>query len=260
MNTLLLEEREDGISILSLYRPKQLNALNVEMLDELEEVLGHLSQGQTRGLIVTGAGDRAFAAGADIAQMHELTPEQARDFSLKGNRVFGRIEQLPFPVIAAVNGYALGGGCELAMSCDIVLCSTRAVFGQPETGLGICPGFGGTIRLMRRIGVQAAKELIYSGRYVKAQEAVDLGLALKACEPEQLMDEALRMLGTFIANSASAVYAAKRSMFLGADTKVEQAAYLEAECFSQCFAHPDQRTRMEAFLSAGKKKEAKAGS
>ena len=263
MNTLILENAGDGVSILRLNRPAQLNALNTQMLDELDQVLDELEmtdkpdppQGKRnlRGLIITGEGVKAFAAGADISEMSTMTPGQARDFSLKGNRIFRRIETFPVPVIAAVNGYALGGGCELAMSCNIILCSSQAVFGQPETGLGICPGFGGTIRLQKRIGMQTAKELIYSGRRIKADEAVQLGLALRQYEPEELMPEAEKMMQTFLKNSVSAVSASKRSMNRTADLSVDEAASIEAECFSECYLHADQKNRMEQFLMSGKK-------
>ncbi len=253
MNTLICEEKENGLYLLKLNRPRQLNALNMELLDELDRLLDELQGRDMRGLILTGEGTKAFAAGADIREMCDMTPGQAKAFSLKGNHIFRRIEELPVPVIAAVNGYALGGGCELAMSCDIILCSTKAVFAQPETGLGICPGFGGTIRLMRRIGAQRAKELIYSGRYMRADEAVSCGLSLRQYEADQLLEETEKLMGTFLANSSSAVCAAKKSMFLGADAGVDQAVYLEAECFSGCFTHPDQRSRMQRFLAgAGK--------
>ena len=273
MNTLLLEEAGDGLYILKLNRPAQLNALNTQMLDELELVLDELEpvldepevpdkpdlphrghEGRNlRGLIITGEGPKAFAAGADISEMSTMTPEQAREFSLKGNRIFRRIKMLPVPVIAAVNGYALGGGCELAMSCDIILCSSRAVFGQPETGLGICPGFGGTIRLQKRIGMQAAKELIYSGRLIKADEAVSLGLALRQCAQDELLEEAKKMMRTFLKNSSSAISASKKSVNRTADLPAGEAVSAEAECFSECYLHADQRERMEQFLMSGKK-------
>ena len=253
MNTLICEEIGEGLFLLKLNRPGQLNALNTEMINELDSLLDRLQGSRLKGLIITGEGQRAFAAGADIAEMSRMSCEQAEAFSLKGNRVFRRIELLQVPVIAAVNGYALGGGCELAMSCDMILCSTRAVFGQPETGLGICPGFGGTVRLPRRIGLQAAKELLFSGRYMKADEAVECGLAMRQYEPEDLLPGAQKLMKSFMKNSAAAAAAVKRSVSLGADLAVDRAIELEAACFAACFNHEDQKSRMKQFLAGGKK-------
>ena len=256
MNTLLCEEKEDGLFLVKLNRPDKLNALNTEMIGELDLLLDRLEKSGIKGLIITGEGTKAFAAGADISEMERMTCDEAKDFSLRGNRVFRRIEQLPVPVIAAVNGYALGGGCELAMSCDIILCSVNAVFGQPETGLGVCPGFGGTVRLLRRIGMQAAKELIYSGRYIRAGEAAACGLVLKQTEKEDLLPEAEKLMRRFMKNSRKAISAAKKSMDLGSGMETDRATELEAECFSECFLHEDRRILMERFLSqSGKGKK-----
>ena len=257
MNLLLLEKAGDGLYVIKLNRPKQLNALSSQLLGELDRLLDDLQKEDLKGLIITGEGSRAFAAGADIAEMKDMTREQAKDYSLMGNRVFRKIEQLPVPVIAAVNGYALGGGCELALSCDLILCDSRAVFAQPETGLGICPGFGGTIRLARRIGMQAAKEMIFSGRQVKADEAVRIGLALRQYADEDLLPAAAQLLQIIARNSSFAVSAAKRSMDRGWNMDIGNAADLEAECFSECFLHADQRERMESFLSGERRSEKK---
>ena len=169
--------QEGPILTLTLDRPEALNALNAQVLEDIDAALAAVDLETVRCLIITGTGEKAFAAGADIAAMANMTAEEAADFSRRGNEVFRRIETFPLPTIAAVNGYALGGGCELSMACDIRLCSENAVFGQPEVTLGITPGFGGTQRLMRFIGMGRAKELIFSARTVKAPEALEMGLS-----------------------------------------------------------------------------------
>ena len=189
--------QEGPILTLTLNRPEALNALNAQVLDDLDATLDAVDLNTVRCLIFTGAGDKAFAAGADIAAMANMTPEEAAAFSRRGNEVFRRIETFPLPTVAAVNGYALGGGCELAMACDIRLCSENAVFGQPEVTLGITPGFGGTQRLMRLVGMGKAKELIFSARTVKAAEALSMGLVNAVYPPEELLPAA-RKLGESI--------------------------------------------------------------
>ena len=174
--SFVTSHQEGSILTLTLDRPQALNALNGQVLEDLDEALNGVDRNTVRCLILTGAGYRAFAAGADIAAMANMTEDQAAAFSRRGNEVFRRLETFPLPTIAAVNGYALGGGCELAMACDIRLCSENAVFGQPEVTLGITPGFGGTQRLMRLVGMGKAKELIFSARNVKAPEALEMGL------------------------------------------------------------------------------------
>ena len=169
-------EIEGEFAILTINRPKALNALNSEVLDELDKVLDSIDTYKIRALILTGAGEKSFVAGADIAEMSTLTKEQGKAFSKKGNDVFRKLETLEIPVIAAINGFALGGGCEIAMSCDIRICSENAIFGQPEVGLGITPGFGGTQRLARLVGPGMAKQMIFTGQNIKAEEALRIGL------------------------------------------------------------------------------------
>ena len=183
-------QQEGPILILTLDRPQALNALNAQVLDDLDRALDAVDLDTVRCLILTGSGEKAFAAGADIAAMAHMNQEEAADFSRRGNQVFRRIETFPLPTIAAVNGYALGGGCELSMACDIRLCSENAIFGQPEVTLGITPGFGGTQRLMRLIGMGRAKELIFSSRTVKAAEALGMGLVNAVYPASELLPAA----------------------------------------------------------------------
>ena len=172
-----IKYEEDGmISILTINRPKALNALNSKVLEELDKTLDSIDTNKIRSIIITGEGEKSFVAGADIAEMSSLSKKQAQEFSKKGNDVFRKIETFPIPVIAAVNGFALGGGCEISMSCDIRICSDNAIFRQPEVGLGITPGFGGTQRLARLVGMGMAKQMIYTGQYIKAQEALRISL------------------------------------------------------------------------------------
>ena len=177
LNTEFIKYEEDGqISVLTINRPKALNALNSQVLDELDKTLDSIDTSKIRALIITGAGEKSFVAGADIAEMSTLTKKQGEEFSKKGNDVFRKLETFPIPVIAAVNGFALGGGCEISMSCDIRICSDNAIFGQPEVGLGITPGFGGTQRLARLVGMGMAKQMIFTAQNIKAEEALRIGL------------------------------------------------------------------------------------
>ena len=180
-------EVEGQIGIITINRPKALNALNSAVLDELDKTLDAVDQEAIRCLILTGAGEKSFVAGADIGEMSTLTKAEGEAFGKKGNDVFRKLETFPIPVIAAVNGFALGGGCEISMSCDIRICSENAVFGQPEVGLGITPGFGGTQRLARIVGTGKAKEMIYGARNIKAEEAYRIGLVNNVYPAEELM-------------------------------------------------------------------------
>ena len=244
--------QEGPILTLTLNRPEALNALNAQVLDDLDAALDAVDLSAVRCLIFTGTGDKAFAAGADIAAMANMTPEEAAAFSRRGNEVFRRIETFPLPTVAAVNGYALGGGCELAMACDIRLCSENAVFGQPEVTLGITPGFGGTQRLMRLVGMGKAKELIFSARTVKAAEALSMGLVNAVYPPEELLPAA-RKLGERIARNAPiAVRACKAAMNEGIDLPMDEAVDAEVREFSGCFETEDQKRGMQGFLNKQK--------
>ena len=189
-------DEEDEIGIITISRPKALNALNSQVLDELSETLDFIDISHINALIITGEGEKAFVAGADISEMSTLTKKEAESFSIKGNNVFRKIETFEVPVIAAVNGFALGGGCEISLSCDIRICSDNAIFGQPEVGLGITPGFGGTQRLARTIGIGMAKQMIYTGQNIKAEEALRIGLVNAVYPQQELMNEA-KKIGKF---------------------------------------------------------------
>ncbi|MEG0806403.1 MAG: enoyl-CoA hydratase-related protein [Lachnospiraceae bacterium] len=248
----ILYEQKGAIGILTINREKALNALNSQVLEELNCVLDQVNQETVRCLIVTGAGQRAFAAGADIAEMSTLTKDEGRQFGKKGNDVFRRLELFPIPVIAAVNGFALGGGCELAMSCDFRICSETAVFGQPETGLGITPGFGGTQRLSRIVGIGKAKEMIYGARNIKAEEAYRIGLVNHIYPMETLMEEAMKLAGAVAKNAPIAVRNCKKAINEGLNTDMDGAIEIEEQLFGDCFESCDQKEGMCAFLEKRK--------
>ena len=245
-------QQEGAVLTLTLDRPEALNALNQQVLDDLSAALDGVDLATVRCIIFTGAGEKAFAAGADIAAMADMGPEAAAAFSRHGNEVFRRIETFPCPTIAAVNGYALGGGCELSMSCDIRLCSENALFGQPEVTLGITPGFGGTQRLMRLIGIGRAKELIFSARTVKAPEALALGLVNAVYPAEELLPAARKLAARIARNAPIAVRACKAAMNEGVDQAMDEAIVTEIREFSGCFASEDQKRGMQAFLNKQK--------
>jgi len=237
-----------SIAVLTINRPQALNALNGDVLSELDAVLDGIDPGQTRCLIVTGTGEKAFVAGADIAQMRTLTKEEGEAFGKLGNDVFRKLEVLPIPTIAAVNGFALGGGCELAMACDIRLCADSAVFGQPEVGLGITPGFGGTQRMARLIGPGKAKELIYSARNIKAPEALSVGLVQAVYPAGELMEQAEKLANRIAGNAPIAVRACKKAINDGLQTDMDQALAIEERLFGSCFETRDQQQAMAAFV------------
>ena len=247
--------QEGPLLTLILNRSESLNALNAQVLDDLSAALDAVDLDTVRCLIFTGAGEKAFAAGADIAAMADMTPEEAAAFSRRGNEVFRRIETFPLPTIAAVNGYALGGGCELAMACDMRLCSETAVFGQPEVTLGITPGFGGTQRLMRLVGMGKAKELIFSARNVKAPKALEIGLVNAVYPPEELLPAAKKLGARIAKNAPIAVRACKAAMNEGIDLPMGEAVDAEIREFSGCFETEDQKRGMAAFLSKQKNVE-----
>ena len=247
-------EQEGFVGLITINRPKALNALNSEVLKDLEAVIDAVDLDNTRALILTGAGEKSFVAGADIGEMSTLTKAEGEAFGKIGNDVFRKIETLPIPVIAAVNGFALGGGCEIAMSCDIRLCADNAIFGQPEVGLGITPGFGGTQRLARIVGVGKAKEMIYTAFNIKADEAYRIGLVNKVVPLESLMDEAKAMASKIIANAPIAVRMSKDAINRGMQVSIDKAVEIEAENFGKCFASSDQTEGMTAFLERRKEK------
>lgn len=253
MNYQYLKLAENGaVCTVAISAPQSLNALNSTILGELEDFVDHLDCNKYRCLIVTGDGEKSFVAGADIKEMADLDVAQGETFGAKGARVFRKIETLPIPVIAAVNGFALGGGCELAMACDIRICSSNARFGQPEVGLGIIPGFSGTVRMARLVGMGIAKELIFSGRTMKADEALRIGLVNAVYEPAELMDKAREMAERIAANAPIAVRYAKQCINNEYDIPADEAIAYESKMFGQCFATEDQKNGMQAFINKGK--------
>lgn len=241
-------EQKNHIAVLTVNRPEALNALCKEVILELDAAVARLEEmDDVYAVLLTGAG-RSFVAGADIAEMKDLPVPAARDWSSLGNRVFRRLETLPKIVIAAIGGFALGGGCELAMACDIRIASEKAKFGQPEVGLGITPGFGGTQRLPRLVGVGRAMELIATARIIGAQEAERIGLVNRVVAPESLMEEALRLAETICFQAQIAVQQSKRCIRNGMQADIVTAAAFESEAFGLCFATEDQKEGMSAFV------------
>jgi len=247
-------EEEGQIAILTINRPKALNALNSQVLDELDKTLDSIDKEKIRALIVTGAGEKSFVAGADIAEMSTLTKKQGEEFSKKGNDVFRKLETLPIPVIAAVNGFALGGGCEISMSCDIRICSDNAIFGQPEVGLGITPGFGGTQRLARLVGMGMAKQMIFTAQNIKAQEALRIGLVNAIYPQNELLAEAKKLALSIAKNGPNAIKNSKKAINEGMQVDIDKAIEIEEKLFGECFETSEQVDGMKNFLEKGKKK------
>lgn len=242
-------EIKDGIATVTINRPKQLNALNVATIKDLSDVFDEIKKNdEIKGILLTGSGDKAFVAGADIAQMRNFGVREARDFAERGQTTFSKIEDLPKPVIAVVNGYALGGGLELAMSCDIIIASEKARFGQPEVKLGVIPGFGGTQRLVRRVGMHLAKELIFSGEMITAERAAAMNLVNTVYPPAKVMEKATELLRTILANGPIAISMAKSAINGGADQTISIGFLIERDSFAQCFASEDQKEAMGAFV------------
>lgn len=250
-------EVEGQVGIITINRPKALNALNSAVLDELDATIDGVDLDAVRCLILTGAGEKSFVAGADIAEMSTLTKEEGEAFGKKGNDIFRKIETLPIPVIAAVNGFALGGGCEISMSCDIRICSDNAVFGQPEVGLGITPGFGGTQRLARLVGPGMAKQMIYTARNIKADEAYRIGLVNAVYPQEELLDAAKKLAATIAKQAPIAVRACKKAINDGLDASMDDAIVIEEKLFGSCFETEDQKAGMGNFLEKDKEKKLK---
>lgn len=241
-------EVDGAVGLITINRPKALNALNADVLSDLEAVIDAVDVDTVRCLILTGAGEKSFVAGADIGAMSTMTKEEATAFGKKGNDIFLKIEKFPIPVIAAINGFALGGGCEISMSCDIRICSENAVFGQPETGLGITPGFGGTQRLARLVGAGMAKQLIYTARNIKADEAYRIGLVNAVYPIEELIPAAKKLASTIAANAPIAVRASKKAINEGLQVSIDEGAAIEEGLFGSCFESYDQKEGMANFL------------
>ncbi len=263
----ILYEQKGNIATITINREKALNALNSQVLDELNQVLDGVDLNEVRCLILTGAGQKSFVAGADIGEMSTLSKAEGEAFGKKGNDVFRKLETFPVPVIAAVNGFALGGGCEISMSCDIRLCSDNAVFGQPEVGLGITPGFGGTQRLARLVGAGMAKQMIYTARNIKAADALRIGLVNEVFSAETdaegnvvktaqevLMAAAEKMASTIAKNAPIAVRNCKKAINEGLDEDMDEALVIEEKLFGACFETEDQKYGMAFFLDKNKEK------
>ncbi len=245
---------QGAVAVLTIDRPKALNALNPEVLADLKAAFEGLDQNTVRCVVLTGAGDKSFVAGADIGSMSTMTRAEGEAFGKLGNDIFLMIEGFPLPVIAAVNGFALGGGCELAMSCDIRICSDNAMFGQPEVGLGITPGFGGTQRLPRLVGMGMAKQLLYTARNIDAAEALRIGLVNAVIPQAELLDAALKMAGQIAKNAPIAVRACKKAVNEGMQVSIDKAVEIEEKLFGGCFETHDQVEGMACFLSREKPK------
>lgn len=244
----ILFEQSEGLATLTVNRPKNLNALSSATVAELlHAVEGVASKGEAKALILTGAGEKAFVAGADIAEMAQMTPPSALAFAEQGHRLGDALEALPIPTLAAVNGFALGGGCELAMACDLIYASENALFGQPEVNLGVIPGFGGTSRLARRVGPQRARELIFTGDRLDAQRACALGLVLAVLPPGQLMAHCRSVALKIAGKGPLAVAQAKKVIAAGADLPLSAANALERQAFAALFGSEDQREGLKAF-------------
>ena len=247
-------EVNGAVGKITIAREKALNALNSTVLEELDATLDQVNLDEVRCLILTGAGEKSFVAGADIGEMSTLTKAEGEAFGKKGNDVFRKLEVFPIPVIAAINGFALGGGCEIAMSCDIRICSENAVFGQPEVGLGITPGFGGTQRLARLVGAGMAKQMIYTARNIKADEAFRIGLVNAVYPIEELMPAAEKMAASIAKNAPIAVRNCKKAINDGLEVDMDQAIVIEEKLFGDCIETEDQRYGMAFFLDKNKEK------
>ena len=267
MADFILYEVEGAVGTITINREKALNALNSQVLDELNETLDAVDLDTVRCLVLTGAGDKSFVAGADIAEMSSLTKAEGEAFGKKGNDVFRKLETFPIPVIAAVNGFALGGGCEISMSCDIRICSDNAVFGQPEVGLGITPGFGGTQRLARLVSPGMAKQLIYTARNIKAAEALRIGLVNQVVSAEvdeagnvtktaqeAVVAAAKKMAAGIAMQAPIAVRNCKKAINEGLNVDMDQAIVIEEKLFGDCFETEDQQAGMGNFLKPKEEK------
>ncbi|MBK1895613.1 enoyl-CoA hydratase/isomerase family protein [Chryseobacterium paridis] len=245
----LLYQQEGSIGVLTINRPQALNALNKDVLRELKKFADEIKSSQDiRVLIITGSGEKAFVAGADIKEMQGMTPKEAESFSVFAQTAFNAIEELPFAVIAAVNGFALGGGCELALSCDIILASEKAKFGLPEVTLGLLPCFGGTQRLPRAIGLYKAREMVFSGEFYSAADCKEFGFVNRVITSEELMNEAKKLASTISLRGPVAVHKAKQSLNTGFELHIHEGLQQEAHLFGELFNSEDQKEGINAFI------------
>lgn len=249
----IILETQNNIATIFFNRPKALNALNNALFDELDTALDQINANKDiKVLILTGKGDKAFVAGADIAELVKMDPLQAKYFSRKGQKVFSKLEELSIPTIAAVNGFALGGGLEAAMGCDFIYASEKALFGLPEINLGLIPGFGGTQRLARRVGINRAKELVFTGRNINAQTAFDYGIVNKICKPEELMDDVLKTANLIGSKGKVALRSAKEAIQNGLNTDIETGCRIENDIFGLTMVSKDAKEGTTAFLEKRK--------
>ncbi len=249
----MLFEVANGIATVTFNRPKALNALNAELLAEFGQALAEIDADEAiRVLVLTGSGDKAFVAGADITELATFNALQGKQFARTGQTVISRIQELSIPAIAAVNGYALGGGMEIALACDFIYAAENAMFGLPEITLGIIPGFGGTQRLPRLIGQNMAKEMIFTGKMIPAQEALRLGIANRVCPPDQLLPEVLKTAGQIASRGKVALRAAKQAVNRGLNVDLASGCHIENDAFALCMASADAREGTTAFLEKRK--------
>ena len=249
---IILEVKE-SVALITLNRPKALNALNGELFLEFSQALDKiLSDGEARVLVLTGAGDKAFAAGADIKELNTLDPLSARVFAKKGQDIIGRLTEIPIPVIAAVNGFALGAGTEIALACDFIYASENAKFGLPEITLGILPGYGGTQRLAKLTGINVAREMMFTGKMISASEAKELKIVNKVCSEVSLMDEVMKTANKIKKMGRVSLREVKQAVNRGMETDLVTACILENDAFSICVASPDFKEGTEAFIEKRK--------
>ena len=252
--SLLVTSKSEGICTVKINRPDKLNAMNMDVAKELIKTFEELGKDDNvKVIILTGEGDKAFSAGADIEYMSKITPTESEEYAKLGQLVTATVENVKQPTIAAVNGFALGGGCELAMSCDIRIAANTAKMGQPEVTIGIPPGWGGTQRLMRIVGIAKAKEIVFTGKMIKADEAREIGLVNQVVESSSLMDETMKMAKTIASNSAIAVRMSKVAINKGRNADLDTGLGIELLAWRNCFTHPDREERMTAFVNKSKK-------
>lgn len=249
----IILEVENSIATIFFNRPKALNALNNALFDELDTALDQILDNEdVRVLILTGTGDKAFVAGADIAELVKMSPLQAKYFSRKGQRIFSKIEALPIPAIAAVNGFALGGGSEAALACDFIYASEKALFGLPEINLGLIPGFGGTQRLARLVGNNRAKEMVFTGKNIPAQQALEYGMVNKVCPHDTLMDDVMKTANILASKGRVALRAAKEVIQSGTAADLETGCRIENDAFGMTMTSEDAKEGTSAFLEKRK--------
>jgi 3-hydroxypropionyl-coenzyme A dehydratase len=252
--TTVTTSKSEGICTVKINRPDKLNAMNSEVAKELIKVFETIGKDdEVKVIILTGEGDKAFSAGADIEYMSKISPEESEEYAKLGQLVTATVENVKQPTIAAVNGFALGGGCELAMSCDIRIAANTAKMGQPEVTIGIPPGWGGTQRLMRIVGIAKAKELVYTGKMIKADAAREMGLVNQVVELSSLMEETMKMAKEIAGNSAIAVRMSKTAINKGRNADLDTGLGVELLAWRNCFTHPDRKERMTAFVNKSKK-------